>query len=434
MKDNESFKFELSAADESTEKAINDKSVIIPKDSATVTNAKNSQPAGFSFEDIEFSKVGTYVFNIKEIDIPNENGNGMTYDRNIDTVKVIVKDNNGQLEAEVVYNDGSTQQAEFVNEYKASISYGDVGGLKVSKKLTGRTMEAEEFTFTIAKEGTEGPDVASNDAQFTNSRRGDGSAYETTKLSTLNFTQDDAGKTYYYIVDEIEPTDDENINKTGIQKNGVTYDQSQYRVAIHVSDNGDGTLDVTTTITKIKNSDGVDVNEKVEAGILFENTYAPDQPAVLDGATNLKVEKLLVGRDENNSWLETDEFKFKLDIDENDEETVNALNNGNIILPDNHNEIKITGKDSVKEAAFGNITFTKAGTYKFIVNEIDDNKIPGIAYSSEIKRIEIVVSDNLDGSLSATKGSNSDTLFFQNTYSIDNYILVGATNLKVKKY
>ena len=433
MKDNESFKFELSAADESTEKAINDKSVIIPKDSATVTNAKNSQPAGFSFEDIEFSKVGTYVFNIKEIDIPNENGNGMTYDRNIDTVKVIVKDNNGQLEAEVVYNDGSTQQAEFVNEYKASISYGYVGGLKVSKKLTGRTMEAEEFTFTIAKEGTEGPDVASNDAQFTNSRRGDGSAYETTKLSTLNFTQDDAGKTYYYIVDEIEPTDDENINKTGIQKNGVTYDQSQYRVAIHVSDNGDGTLDVTTTITKIKNSDGVEVNEKVEAGILFENTYAPDQPAVLDGATNLKVEKLLVGRDENNSWLETDEFKFKLDIDENDEETVNALNNGNIILPDNHNEIKITGKDSVKEAAFGNITFTKAGTYKFIVNEIDDNKIPGIAYSSEIKRIEIVVSDNLDGSLSATKGSNSDTLFFQNTYSIDNYILVGATNLKVTK-
>lgn len=433
MQDNESFEFELSAANANTQKAINDKSVIIPENNATVSGVKNNQQAEFSFENIEFSKIGTYEFNIKETDIPDEDGNGMTYDRGTDIVKVIVKDNNGHLEAEVVYNNGSTKQAEFVNKYKASISYGSVGGLKVSKKLTGRTMEAREFAFTIAKEGTEEPDIMPGDASFTNGRRGDGIVYETTKLSNLEFTQDDAGKTYYYIVDEVEPVEDENMSKPGIQKSGVTYDQSQYRVAIQVSDNGDGTLDIVTSITKIKNSEGIDVREKVGSSILFENTYASDQPAIFDGNTNLKVEKLLVGRDENNSWLNTDKFKFKLDIDKSDETTVNALNNGDISLPNNHNEIEITGNDLIKEASFGDISFNKVGIYKFIVTEISDDKLQGIEYSSEVKNIEVVISDNLDGSLTAVKGINSDTLFFQNIYSIDNYILEGSANLKVTK-
>lgn len=94
------------------------------------------------------------------------------------------------------------------------------------------------------------------------------------KLLGLTFTQNDAGKTYKYIVKE-----------TSGSAAGVTYDTTRFLVAIQVMDNGDGTMYAITTITpQTKNDDGSYTNGTAtvfnskenpneKPSLCFTNTY-----------------------------------------------------------------------------------------------------------------------------------------------------------------
>lgn len=208
----------------------------------------NNQAATFDFDSIEFKRPGTYVFSVVE-NAP-ENGNGMVYDRHTARVRVIVTDENGELKAETAYYNGEgadTDAAAFVNLYTASATYGTGAELIVEKTLSRRALKAGEFTFKIeaadsdtVNAETADAKLSDSDREFTNtSGAADGVASRIfDKLSGVTFTQDDAGKTFSYVLSEAAG----NLP-------GVTYSKDTYRFDITVVDNGDGTMHTETKVT-----------------------------------------------------------------------------------------------------------------------------------------------------------------------------------------
>ena len=98
-----------------------------------------------------------------------------------------------------------------------------------------------------------------------------------------------------------------------------------------------------------------------------------------------------------------------------DEATQNAIKEELIKLPD-PTEITINSKTEGKQAAFGNITFSTAGTFKFNVTE-QESGIAGVTDDAKpVREIVVNVVDNKDGTLTATIAEKSDNLTFTNTY------------------
>ena len=77
----------------------------------TVTN---SQGGSFHFGELTYTHPGTYIYQVSEV---QEGKAGYTYDSHVATVKVVVTDQDGILQAEV-YTDGQKgKYPEFHNQY-----------------------------------------------------------------------------------------------------------------------------------------------------------------------------------------------------------------------------------------------------------------------------------------------------------------------------
>lgn len=451
LKPNEEFYFLLTAKND------NAKTVLENPKSITVNSLENGS-ADFNFGELEFSKVGTYEFEVNEVanidGTETTNGNGLIYDSNICTVKVTVTDNhNGSLEAEVTYSNdkhsNTKDKAEFINSYKANMNYGaqGAGGINVTKILENLKMDENAFQFTITDSN---PDddvtLTDSDKQFGNDSAAANETVSMPKLQSLVFDQDDAGKTYTFVVDEVEP---EEANKIP----GVTYDQSQYQVDIQVFDNGDGNMHTETTVTQVVDSNGNKVenptpiidkadsdSESYQAPTFgFVNTYKAAEVSLGDQA--IKVKKTLYGR----NWTSDDKFEFTL-TPANDI-TSNAIETKDVVM-EQPDKVTITKDTEDYITAFGDITFKKNGTYLFNVNEVIpegavDNldgtyTLNGITYSNQSVRVQINVIDNLKGSLVVEKiiydgNDTKQVAEFVNTYAATGS-LIGSDNLKVTKH
>ena len=443
MKDGETFSFALSGADPDTKKAIDDGAVVIARYDektaqavTTITEAKNGNPKAFAFGTVTFNKIGTYKFSIKE-QVPKQDSDGMTWDRHTATVTVTVTDDNGQLEAAVSYENNA---ATFTNTYRASMDYSAGGGLEVGKTLNGRQMEAGDFRFTItAGESTDAEKNAAEaklqdiDKSFANdNQRASGTADVMKKLQQMTFTQDDAGKTYTYIVKEDLPQD-EDAEKAGIQKDGVTYDQSEYQIDIRVVDHADGTMETVTTVKQLKNSDGETIADPQEQcfesakketpSVAFTNTYVTGD--VEFDFAQIQLKKIFSGR----TWKDSDTFQFKM-------ENTKAPSGVTAPMPD-HATITVGKPESGNSQTFdfGKLTFTQPGEYQYTVKEVipeDSDKIPGVAYDYHKAEINIGVIDNGNGQLVATAGSVTGTEF-DNTYTTKSLTLSDVCSIAVTK-
>ena len=100
-----------------------------------------------------------------------------------------------------------------------------------------------------------------------------------------------------------------------------------------------------------------------------------------------------------------------------DEATVEAIENGFITLPENAGGLEITKASAGHQAAFGDIQFTIAGTFKFNVTE-QPSGIAGITDDQEAERTVVVkVTDKKNGTLeAAVVEGESENLTFINTY------------------
>lgn len=127
-----------------------------------------------------------------------------------------------------------------------------------------------------------------------------------------------------------------------------------------------------------------------------KNTYTPSS-YTLNGKTYLSGKKVLSGRD----WQSRDKFVFHLE----------ALEPGNAPLPKNGDtditRVELTQSEGAPEGIevpfnFGDITYTKPGTYRYrIYEETPSNadKIPGIDYDTTTYTVTVKIKDNGKGKL-----------------------------------
>ncbi len=416
----EEFSFTLSAANTEARTGLEKDFIIFNRDTAqdtmqkTVNGLTNNQAATFDFDSIEFKRPGTYVFSVVE-NAP-ENGNGMVYDRHTARVRVIVTDENGELKAETAYYNGEgadTDAAAFVNLYTASATYGTGAELIVEKTLSGRALKAGEFTFKIeaadsdtVNAETAGAKLSDSDREFTNtSGAADGVASRIfDKMSEMQFTQADAGKTFSYVLSEAAG-----------KLPGVTYSTDTYRFDIRVVDNGNGTMHTVTKVTMQGNGvtaeaeyDSSDGKDTIVAA--FTNGYHADGVEVDFTEKAALFHKQLVGRD----WKESDSFTFTLQAKDGAPMPKDA--EGNNVTSVTVSQPEGTKGGTEVPFGFGTITYDTVGEYSYTVTEENAGQtIAGVSYSTNQAELVVKVSDPGDGKLAASVQAHSTK--FINKYS-----------------
>lgn len=291
----------------------------------------------------------------------------------IDAYVTVVDNGDGTLTATAAYGDAGNK---FVNAYTAAPVEASLAGKKNLQVPDGLTPAdiAGKFTFTVT--GEEGAPMPVN-ASVTNDAKGK------VDFGKITFTLDDLNKALGEKPEKREHTFTYTVTESG-KVAGVTNDAKlSHKVSFTVTDDGKGKLSVS------RNPDG-------NAAFTFTNTYnvTPVETSVTDQITATKV---LTGRD-----MAEGEFSFELVEGEGKDAKVVA-----------------TGKN----AADGKITmspieYTKAGTHKYTLHEVKGNA-GGITYSDAKFTIETTITDNGDGTLSATHVlKDVKVAEFKNSYSV----------------
>ena len=149
----------------------------------------------------------------------------------------------------------------------------------------------------------------------------------------------------------------------------------------------------------------------------------PDAPVTLTGDTALRGTKTLTGRD----MKENETFDFTLTaVDDN---TKTAIQDGAVTIAENGEKAVVAGaKDGeTKEFQFGDVTFTKAGTYTFDIKEnVPQTQAGGMTYDTHTAKATVTVERDTEnfGKLKAsvsynngTAGTATDKAVFENSYS-----------------
>ena len=364
------------------------------------------------FGDITFTATGDYTFTVTETTTTDTAGwTYATGAKNAKTITVHVTDDgfDGQLDVAVDDNNPT-----FTNKYESgSITTGANNGINVQKTLTGRNwQDGDSFEFVLeAVDGAPMPEGDGNKVTITN-------ASDPKTATFSGITYDTAG-TYQYKVTETKGS-----------LGGVTYDGHTTMVTVTIADEDfDGSLEVKSVVYD-NSSATTDADKAVTDAAAFTNVY--NASGELDG-TDLTVTKSYTSNPSvlGDPWTAEDSFGFTLEADTSDPATQTAMDNGWITLPGNAGSstqggITVTQDSEKYQASFGNIKFTKAGTYKFKVYEVlpegvgesTDWTKDGIVYDYSVKTVTVNVSDNGNGTLTADVAEGSDALTFNNVYSV----------------
>ena len=345
------------------------KFAIAPKDDAPAPSkgliaeaTKDARTA--SFGDFTFDKAGTYAYEVSEVD---GGIGGVHYDDHKATVTITVTDDGkGQLVATPSVADGT-----FKNTYKAGeVTLSGGAAIKGRKTLTGHDMTSP-LSFKLAAVENYGDAVkiaeGADTASVSGAKDGEAKGFS---FGAVTFTK--AG-TYKF-----------NVTEQGPAPAGYTYDTHVSKVTVEVTDSGDGQL---AAHVKYGDGDCCDFKNKYEA-----------KPVTVVGAENFVFKKELSGR-----ALNAAEFSF----------TISSEDKG-APLP----EQTTVKNDKDGKVVFGNITFTKAGTYYYnIAEETDPAKLPGgvTATTQGAKQVTVTVTDNGKGQLEAKVDTPKDVIF-KNAY------------------
>ncbi len=426
----EAFSFVLFAADDSTRAALASDAVVLAEDEGAETmrastsgRLEDGVAESFSFGSVRFSLPGVYRFLVEE-EAPSADGEGMTYDRRQVPVTVTVADgdSDGALEASVAYGagaGGATSAAAFENVYRASGSFAADAQLVVTKTLAGRDLRAEEFGFSVR--GADAPGsvpaaesdalLAESDRSFSNTMTAEAGRTVSMPVGMrgLTFGQGQAGKVYSFLVSEALPADDD-PEAPGVQSEGVTYDETAYRLDIAVVDDGRGAVHTRTTVTRMEGGaseaagvyDGADGRDTIT--LPFENSYAA-KPVTFDTGAQAPLRKVLDGRD----WTDADAFTFRLSAASPEAAPLPERTVVTLAAPD-----ALSGEEVA--FGFGAIEFDTPGTYVYKVVEDKAGTLEaGIRYASNAATMTVTVSDAGDGSLAASATVASGE--FRNVYS-----------------
>lgn len=332
----------------------------------------------------------------------------------------------------------TTPTVSFVNRYTASLDYGTAGGLKIEKTLTypkdatifGSPKSTFRYIVKPADETSASKVGISTDGKVFETANVEANAPKTVSLvpaGGLTFTQDDAGKTFTYTVSEIDD-----------KATGYTYDETVHTVRAVVADNGDGTLRVTTSVSK--QVDGKDEPEGQwiypsdatstgVATVKFKNTYTVAEAATYTPS----VTKVVAGANA------PDKFTFAMTAA--DDVTKAAIDGklitGSSMSAENGYAEKKQTKEGLKDGEhyqldFSKLTFNKPGTYKFAINEVAANSGFGEwKYDQHVYTVTVTVTDEGGKLVARADGTTgSEGFIFTNSYQTStSYELQGGLEI-----
>lgn len=343
------------------------------EDSELIETVKNAADGKVTFSAIKYTEIGQHTYKLHEV---KGNAGGIDYDDAVYTIVTTIADNGkGQLVATHELKDAKdVKSIEFKNAYTTNATEASLAGIKnlqVDDALTPADITGK-FTFTVT--GEEGAPMPASTSVHNDV---DGKV----DFGKITFTLDDLNKAVGEKPEKREHTFTYTVTESG-EVAGVTNDAKPSReVSFTVTDDGKGNLRVS------RKPDG-------DAAFTFTNTYnvTPVETSVTEQITATKV---LDGRD-----LKEGEFSFELV--EGDKVVATGTNDaeGNITM------------SAVK--------YTEAGEHTYTLREVNGGTTSkGITYSDTKYTIETTITDNGDGTLSATHELKSATpATFKNTYSV----------------
>lgn len=332
----------------------------------------------------------------------------------------------------------TTPAVSFVNRYEASLDYGAAGGLQIEKTLTypknatvfGSPKSTFRYIVKPADETSASKVGISTNGKVFETANVEANAPKTVSLvpaGGLTFTQDDVGKTFTYTVSEIDD-----------KATGYTYDETVHTVRAVVADNGDGTLRVTTSVSKqVDGKDELegqwiypsDATSTGVATVKFKNTYTVAEAATYTPS----VTKVVAGANA------PDKFTFAMTAA--DDVTKAAIDGklitGSSMSAENGYAEKKQTKEGLKDGEhyqldFSKLTFNKPGTYKFAINEVAANSGLGEwKYDQHVYTVTVTVTDEGGKLVARADGTTgSEGFIFTNSYQTStSYELQGGLEI-----
>ena len=356
------------------------------------------------FGALTFTKAGTYEFQV--VENTTTDAAGWTYasgEDNAQTITVTVTDDqfSGQLEATTKVDGKDTNNPTFTNRYKAgSITTGEDGfaELQVTKNVTGAPA-TEEFTFELAPAKDYGDKVEGlgDDGKLTVSTTDLEGQEDSRTLTFGDLTFNEEG-TYTFNIKE--------TNADPKDGSGWTYDNDDAKqITVVVTDeNHDGKLDATTVV------DGQDTNNPT-----FTNAYVPAEVTTdADADTAIQVTKKVTGHDAIEA------FEFSLSL--KDGQNAGAVFEGKGEDKTTFDGMTVTTSKDIKAGkteakTFGDITFTEAGDYVFVIDETTTTTAGGWTYDGSTHEVTVHVKDNSEGEL-YIDGIDGNKPTFENVYQL----------------
>lgn len=318
----------------------------------------------------------------------------------------------------------TTPTVSFVNRYTASLDYGAAGGLQIEKTLTypqdatvfGSPKSTFRYIVKPADETSAKKVGLSTDGKVFETANVEANDPKTVSLipaGGLKFTQNDAGKTFTYTVSEIDD-----------KATGYTYDKTVHTVKAVVADNGDGTLKVTTSVSKPGDDGDVlegqwiypsDATSTGVATVKFKNTYTVAEAATYTPS----VTKVVAGADAPG--------KFTFTMTAADDATKAAIDGGLItgssMSAGNGYAEKKQTEEGLKDGEhdkvdFSKLTFNAPGTYKFDIHELIPNSGSGEwKYDQHTYTLTVTVTDEGGKLVARADGTTgSEGFIFTNRY------------------
>ena len=331
------------------------------RDSAVATKGPEGEESVAVFGDIEYTEPGTYYYTITEY---NDGVPGVTYDTTPHKVVVTVTQDpdTNELSATVTYDGESSliitnTYEDCKAEIKATKDFNDWG-------------KASSFTFNLVPV-TEGAPMPEGTVEGTEDAKPTATATATKDATLASFgeiTYEQPG-TYEYTITEVKGDAD-----------GVTYDTTPHTVVVTVTKAEDATNKLTAEVTY----DGA-------KDLTITNTYE---------ACKAKIE----ATKDFAYWGKADSFTFNL----------KAVTPG-APMPANTTAV---ATESEPLASFGEITYEKAGIYKYTITEVNDGK-DGVTYDTAAHEVIVTVSkDPVTNALSAEVAyDGEESLTITNTYA-----------------
>lgn len=269
-------------------------------------------PIRYTLDDIKdagFAEVGgkrvrakTFTYTVREVR-PDDGSAiaGVAYDGHVATMTATVTDDgSGNLTATTPAI-AEVSGGDFVNTYTTELDYSARAGVRLSKTLSGRAMEAGQFAFTVTADAETAAKLGlkTDKDAYAVAAADDGAAdlvdlIGGTAGSDVKFTDADAGKVYRFTVTE-----------TKLGGEGYANDTAPRTVTIAPAyDAATGRLTVTTAVAK----DGVEVarsevstaddatSAPAPVTVAFQNSYEATGTLGGEGNVAINATKTLTGR------------------------------------------------------------------------------------------------------------------------------------------